>query len=159
MFGSNYQPVESSPVLEDGFYTAKIIKVEMKQNSVGNYLTVEITVKDHQGCNPRIAFMNDYPSTPYGSLTLEDSQRIWNQNMTKFFDNFKINRGDFNFNGWVGKIGEVTIRQQKNSNYKEVVLWHEEPKKKAEPQTAPSQTPSFSQSAPTSPDFPEDIPF
>lgn len=159
MFGTNYQPVESTPSLDAGYYQAKIVKVELKSNSVGQYLQIEVTVKDHQGANPKIALMNDYPTSGYGSLSLEDSQKIWNQNMTKFFDNFKINRGDFDFSKWVNHVGEVTVRPQKNNpQYKELVLWHDklEHKQKTETASAPMQM-----SAPSnnSDGFPEDIPF
>ena len=160
MFGTNYTPVESTPSIDSGYYQAKIIRAELKTNSIGQYLEIEVTIKDHQGCNPKIALLNDYPMTPYGSLSLEDSQRIWNQNMTKFFDNFKINRGDFNFPMWINHVGEVTVRpQKKNPQYKELILWHDKLEQK---QSAP--TPQTSAAAPSNAQIPnapfdEDIPF
>jgi len=36
---------------------------------------------------------------------LPDNPEVTNRNLTQFFDSFGINRGDFNINNWVGKVG------------------------------------------------------
>lgn len=95
---------------------------------------------------------------------------FFNKNMTKFFDCFKIRRGDFDMSHWIGKYGYVHIAKGKpNENgmsfleIKALVIPqgqppHEEryPAEQKKPYARP--TPERKQSNNVMP-FPEDIPF
>ena len=42
-------------------------------------------------------------------VSSEDAWRRRNQNLTRFFDCFSIQRGNFNYNSWIGKRGVIKI--------------------------------------------------
>lgn len=156
MFGSNYTPVETVPMLEPGIYTAKIIKAETTNGNYGEQKLVEVTIKDHKGCNPRLFYLNDEPTQGFGSFTVEQAREMWCRNMTQFFDSFKIQRGNFNEKSWVGAVGTVTVRpQKKNPQYMEIVPY-EAKQRKPQAENAAAPAAAAPQAAE---EFPEDIPF
>ena len=65
--------------------------------------------------NPMLAlsFMIDEQGTLYyyivDDVSSEDAWRRRNQNLTRFFDCFSIQRGDFNYSSWIGKRGIIKI--------------------------------------------------
>ena len=65
--------------------------------------------------NPMLAlsFAIDEQGTLYyyivDDVSSEDAWRRRNQNLTRFFDCFSIQRGDFNYNSWIGKRGIIKI--------------------------------------------------
>ncbi|QHX42846.1 hypothetical protein GWP43_04625 [Treponema vincentii] len=65
--------------------------------------------------NPMLAlsFTIDEQGTLYyyivDDVSSEDAWRRRNQNLTRFFDCFSIQRGDFNYNSWIGKRGIIKI--------------------------------------------------
>lgn len=153
-FGNGFKHEDSIEMLEEGFYTAKIIKGEIKQNSYGDYIQCEVDVKDHPGCNPHIFLLNDMPKSGYGSMTLEQAQKMWNRTMTLFFANFSIPEGDFEPSHWVGKVGEITVRQQKkNPQFNEIVPYKTFLKKAAKKEEVSTHTDSNNKD-----NFPEDVP-
>lgn len=167
MFGQYFTPVESKQ-LNDGFYIATIKSVETQTNSVGEYLIVTVEIDNHKNANPNKVFLNDMPPQAYGSYSLEECQNMWKRNMTKFFQSFGIEYKGVNpfnnVNAWVNHRGEVTVRPQKNGNYKELVLFHQEAKK-TESAPAPVQATATvfggnvqtSSPTPNGEEFPEDI--
>ena len=129
-FGKGFKHEEMSEMLEAGNYEAKITKAELKQGKFGDYIQCEVEIKDHPNCNPHIFLLNDMPQSGFGSLTLEQAQGMWNKKMTAFFASFKITEGDFEPSHWVGKVGEITIQQQKkNPQYNEIIPYKTKPKK------------------------------
>ncbi|MCQ2587954.1 MAG: hypothetical protein MJ174_07550 [Treponema sp.] len=155
-FGEGFKHTDSAEYLEDGNYTAKIIKAEIVKGSYGDYVQAEVEVEGHPGCNPHIFLLNDSPKSAYGSLSLEDAMNIWNKNMTKFFKNFSLQE-NFNVASWIGHSGTITVRQQKkNPQYKEIVPYVVTTKSKnvSDGKTNAAATPSS-----TASDFPEDMIF
>ena len=153
-FGNGFKHEDSFEMLEEGYYKAKIAKAEIKQGKFGDYIQAEVEVEGHPNCNPHIFLLNDMPQKGYGSMDLEQAQKTWNRTMTTFFANFGITEGDFEPAHWVGKVGEITVREQKkNPQYNEIVPYKVKivkAKKEAEKSaTDPSKEESF----------PEDIPF
>lgn len=121
-FGEGFKHVDSNEFLEPGIYDAKIVKAEIKEGKFGNYIQAEVSVMNHPNCNPHIFLMNDRPKEGFGSMTREQAQEMWDRNMTKFFQNFNIQEGDFDMFHWCGKSGQVTVRpQKKNPQYNELV--------------------------------------
>ena len=152
-FGNGWKHEDSSEMLETGNYTAKITKAEIKSGSYGDYIQAEVEVKDHPNCNPHIFLLNDRPTSGFGSMTVEQAQKMWDRNMTQFFASFAIPEGDFEPSHWVGKVGEITVQQQKkNPQYNEIVPYKTKPRK-AKNETVTTHTDSNNKDA-----FPEDVP-
>jgi hypothetical protein len=65
--------------------------------------------------NPMLAlsFTIDEQGTLYyyivDDVSSEEAWRRRNQNLTRFFDCFSIQRGDFNYNSWIGRRGIIKI--------------------------------------------------
>lgn len=92
-FSEGYAPDENynGPVLEEGDHPIKIINVHGGLSKKGTpMLTIEIQAK---GCN--IVFKHYIVKNEY-----------FNANMTKFFDCFKIPRGNFEYSRWLGRVGK-----------------------------------------------------
>ena len=154
MFGEGFKHMNVSEQLEDGFYKAKIVKGEIKHGNYGDYIQCEVEVEGHPNCNPHIFLLNDSPKSGFGSLTLEQAQGMWNKKMTAFFASFKITEGDFEPSHWVGKVGEITVQQQKkNTQYNEIVPYKTKPRKVEEKKPVETHTDSNN-----SDNFPEDVP-
>jgi hypothetical protein len=153
-FGNGFKHEEMSEMLEAGNYEAKIKSAELKKGNYGDYIQVEVDVKDHPNCNPHIFLLNDMPQSGFGSMTLEQAQGMWNKKMTAFFASFKITEGDFEVSHWVGKTGEITVQQQrKNPQYNEIVPYKTKPRKAAEKKETATHTDTNNADA-----FPEDVP-
>lgn len=154
-FGFGYQPVDSFQ-LQDGTYEAKITKVEKNVTSQGKkYVTVFFCIGGNDKSTPNRWMSFDRPTEGFGMFTVEQAQHMWDSTMTKFFDSFKIPRGNFDTNAWVGHSGEVTVRQQKKDNrYKEIVPY-------AMQKTSGQKTPEVKETPVETPasEFPEDIVF
>ncbi len=156
MFGEGFKHMDSSEMLEEGYYKAKIKNAEIKNGNYGDYIQVEVDVEGHPNCNPHIFLLNDSPKKGFGSFSLEQALEMWCKTMTQFFTNFQIPEGDFTPSHWVGKAGEITVRQQKkNPQYNEIVPYKTKiVKKAAEKKEAQTYTDSNNKE-----EFPEDIPF
>ena len=145
-FGNGFKHEDSSEMLEVGNYTAKIVKAEIKSGSYGYYIQAEVEVKDHPNCNPHIFLLNDRPEQGYSNMTTEQAQKLWDRNMTLFFANFGIPEGDFEPAHWIGKVGEITVQQQrKNTQYNEIVPYKTKPRntvKKAAETSVPAESKS-----------------
>lgn len=153
-FGKGFKHEEMSEMLEAGNYEAKITKAELKEGKFGDYIQCEVEIKDHANCNPHIFLLNDMPQSGFGSLTLEQAQGMWNKKMTAFFAAFQIAEGDFEPAHWIGKVGEITVQQQKkNPQYNEIVPYKIKPRKAEKKEEVATHTDS------NNPDnFPEDKP-
>lgn len=167
---SGYEPVETlSPVIPNGRYAAKIKDVFEKQLQSGSVLNVVMTIKDHADSQPDTYSIFECPVD-------EKKRRVWNWQLTKFFDSFGITRGDWNYKQWVNKYGTVDVTQDYNKKAgKSYATLH--PVKKDDPQTADYMPKDAAQGAPDRKfvasefkqngwpaaqqpdDFPEDIPF
>ena len=100
---THYKPVESTEQLPVGNYEAKIIKVEHKQSERSvEYLNVRFEIEGHLGAVPDRATIFDEPKD---AKYLES----YNRDLTLFFDTFGIERGNLNWDEWVGHSGTVTV--------------------------------------------------
>ena len=154
-FGNGWKHEDSSEMLEVGNYKAKIVKAEVKKGSYGDYIQGEVEVEGHPNCNPHIFLLNDRPDKGFGSLTVEQAQKMWDRNMTSFFASFGITEGDFEPAHWIGKVGEITVQQQKkNPQYNEIVMYKTKPRQ-AKEEKKPVETHTDTNNADA---FPEDVP-
>ena len=153
-FGNGWKHEDSSEMLEVGNYKAKITKAEIKSGNYGDYIQAEVEVEGHPNCNPHIFLLNDRPDKGFGSLTVEQAQKMWDRNMTSFFASFGITEGDFEPAHWVNKVGEITVQQQKKKpEYSELVPYKMKIKKSAEKKPVETHTDSNNAD-----NFPEDVP-
>jgi len=151
-FGNGFKHEDSSEMLEVGNYKAKIVKAEIKNGNYGQYIQAEVEVEGHPNCNPHIFLINDRPTQGFGSMTAEQSQKMWDRNMTQFFASFSITEGDFEPAHWIGKVGEITVQQQKkNTQYNEIVPYKTKPR--AAKKEVTTHTDNNNADA-----FPEDVP-
>jgi hypothetical protein len=87
-------------------------------------------------------------------MSVEQAQKMWDRNMTSFFASFAIPEGDFEPTHWVGKVGEITVQQQKkNTQYNEIVPYKTKPRKAAEKKPVETHTDTNNAD-----NFPEDVP-
>lgn len=164
MFGEGYKEIESLRQLESGHYVAKIVKVEGKQGNYGAYVQCEVQIKDNPNVNPHIFLLNDAPKSGTQNYSQEQMHEMWCKTMTSFFDAFQIQRGNFNINSWVGKVGKITVRpQKKKPEYMEIVPYKVNPNPQPKKENTSSFGDGFSngetESQPSNSGFPEDIPF
>ena len=153
-FGNGFKHEDSFEMLDEGYYKAKITAAEVKQGKFGDYIQAEVEVEGHPNCNPHIFLLNDRPDKGFGSLTVEQAQKMWDRNMTSFFASFGITEGDFEPSHWVNKVGEITVQQQKkNPQYNEIVPYKTKPRKAAEKKPVETHTDSTNADS-----FPEDVP-
>lgn len=155
-----YEPVEKlSDVIPNGRYQAQILEtLETKLANNAGVLKVHIAVKGYPNAIPDTYSIFECPVD-------EKRRRIWNWQMTKFFDSFRITRGDWNVSNWVKKYGWVDITQDWNSKAgKAFATIH--PVKKDDPPTPdykPKENlaaqPAGQNQGSKSDDFPEDIPW
>ena len=132
-FGNGWKHEDSFEQLEVGNYKAKITKAEIKEGKFGNYIQAEVEVEGHPNCNPHIFLLNDRPTEGFGSLSVEQAQKMWDRNMTQFFASFAIPEGDFEPSHWVNKVGEITVQQQKkDTRYNEILPYKTKPRKTEE---------------------------
>lgn len=163
-FSNGYQPDNNygGVVLQDGDYKAKVIDVVKTQSKAGDpMLEIVIVVPEST-----IKFKHRIVKNEY-----------FNGNMTKFYDCFKIPRGNFEYNRWVGRVGKVHIAKGKPNEqgkaYMEIAYLIVEPlapnaiqqaaatssrENPLPPVAAPAPRPQ-AQAAPSADDFPDDIPF
>lgn len=157
MLGQYYQEEEyGAATLPEGDYCAKIVGAkEGTAKTSGNPMAIiTLAIKES--------------SIEFKYWIVENE--YFNRNMTKFFDCFKIRRGEFDMNRWVGKYGYVHIAKGKPNEHglsylevKSLVIPqgqppHEEryPAEQKKPYARPA--PERKQSNNVMP-FPEDIPF
>ena len=153
-FGEGFKHMDTFEQLEDGNYRAKIIKAEIKNGSYGDYIQAEVEIEGHPKANPHIFLLNDSPKKGFGSFTLEQAMEMWNRTMSQFFASFGIPEGDFEPAHWIGKVGEITVQQQrKNPQYNEIVPYKTKPRKAEKKEEVATHTDSNNKDA-----FPEDVP-
>ena len=153
-FGEGFKHMDTFEQLEDGLYRAKIVKGELKSGNYGDYIQCEVEIEGHPKANPHIFLLNDSPKSGFGSFTLEQAQEMWCRTMSQFFANFGIKEGDFEPSHWVGKVGEITVQQQKkNTQYNEIVPYKTKPRKAEKKEEVATHTDSNNKDS-----FPEDVP-
>lgn len=132
-FGTGYTPVEASSGLDVGDYRAKIVNLTVDHYNNGNqFLNVVVEIEGHAGCLPNTIVLNDRPvlgTVKASGYAVEDKDvEKWDKAMTRFFDSFGINRGDFNMKNWQNKVGTVhcdwqydpTEDDKKSKKYKQL---------------------------------------
>lgn len=102
-FGSQYRVDENyGAQFKEGQAQAKIQSVEFKVSSTGKDMA-EVTLEILEQGTLRYWLVDDQTS--------EEAWTRTNRALTRFFDCFKIGRGNFNTSAWVGKIGTVEIEK------------------------------------------------
>lgn len=97
-FAAGYAPEDYNKKMEPGDYRAKITEVVDGTSRAGNSMrTVKLITRESA-----IEFKHWLVKNEH-----------FNANATKFFDCFKIPRGNFDPRAWVGKVGLVHIEQGK----------------------------------------------
>lgn len=96
-FSNGYQPDENyggTINLEEGDYKMRIQNILFNPTKNGDpMITAELTVSEAPIVFKHYIVKNEY----------------FNSNMTKFFDCFKIPRGNFEYQRWIGRIGKAHI--------------------------------------------------
>lgn len=160
-FQDGYQPDENygGQQIVEGDYAVKIQNITFKPTRNGDpMMTIDLITKDSPIVFKHRIVKNDY----------------FNSNMTKFFDCFKIPRGNFEYQRWIGRVGKVHIAKGEPNDqgraYMEIKYLIVDAKagSAAQPQaprpaTAPVYQQPARQSEPVLPtsamDFDDDIPF
>lgn len=131
MFGQGYTPKENLQLAE-GKYSARIIKTEYFTRNGYSGLDVFIEIDGKRGYKPDKITFFDRPVE-------QQKAEGWDFQMTKFFDAFGIQRGNFNVDTWRGRTGTVEIAPQK-SNPKYMVAFpvveHEVKQQQPQPQAS-----------------------
>lgn len=99
VFANNYQPQEMQEV-EEGEYRFKIVSI-----------TTSYTQTNHE---PMIKIILNSDFIPFEMKINIVKNQWFDINITKFFDCFEIERGNFNFNSWIGQSGICEIEKKKN---------------------------------------------
>ena len=101
-FINTYVPEEYAMVfdVEDGSHPmcVKEIRVTQTKDKTKNMLEIDFIVKNNAGQKVPVVYTERFVEGDY-----------FNKSITRFFDAFKIPRGDFNFINWKGKIGKGTF--------------------------------------------------
>ena len=148
-FGNGWKHEDMSEMLEVGNYKAEITKAELKSGNYGDYIQAEVEVEGHPKCNPHIFLLNDRPTDGFNSMSAEEAQKMWDKKITAFFASFAITEGDFEPSHWVGKVGEITVQQQKkNSQYNEIVPYKTKPRELAKKEAASTSSAETNETAP-----------
>jgi len=95
-FQDGYQPDENygGQQLVEGDYAVKIHNITFKPTKNGDpMMTIDLITKDSPIVFKHRIVKNDY----------------FNSNMTKFFDCFKIPRGNFEYQRWLERVGKCHI--------------------------------------------------
>lgn len=157
---NGYEPVEKlAEVIPNGRYQAQILEtLETKLANNAGVLKVHIAVKGYPNAIPDTYSIFECPVD-------EKRRRIWNWQMTKFFDSFGITRGDWNVSNWVKKYGWVDITQDWNSKTGKAfatihpVKKDDPPTQDYKPKESQAAQPAGQNQGSKSDDFPEDIPW
>lgn len=108
-FGSNYKVDENyGAQFKEGRAQAKIQSVEFKISSTWKDMA-EITIEVLGQGALRYWLVDDQTSAEAMTRT--------NRALTRFFDCFKIARGNFNIAAWIGKIGTIEIGKGEPNEY------------------------------------------
>lgn len=96
---NNWNYVEVSDNLKAGEYRVRIASVEecISASSGNDMLKI---VFDVSGSTKKLN---------YYIVFLPDRPEVTNRNLTKFFDSFDIEKGNFNIQSWVGKVGACRV--------------------------------------------------
>jgi len=99
-FQDGYQADDNygGKVIEEGDYALKIQSLTFEPSRAGNpMITAHLITKESPIVFQHYIVKNDY----------------FNANMTKFFDCFKIPRGNFEYQRWLGRVGKAHIAKGK----------------------------------------------
>jgi len=160
-FADGYQPDDNyqtgnGPKLEAGDYKVRIESVDDGWSKAGNRMLIVIL---------------GIAQADFKLKHFLVKGEYFNQNMTKFFDCFKIPRGNFEFNRWCGRVGKAFLdygeKNQNGKSYMELkyLIVPEGDTVQTTPRVAaPAPTPQkqgpVAQPAPAgTDDFIDDIPF
>ncbi len=100
-FGSFYQEADyNTTAFKEGRFDCILISAELKMSSTKKEM-VEMEFSIPNQGKLKYWLVDDQSS--------QEAHDRTNANMTRFFDCFKIRRGNFNINQWVGKKGIIEI--------------------------------------------------
>lgn len=133
-FINGYQPDENynGTHLDEGDYMAKVQNITFKPTQKGDpMMTVDLVIRESPIIFKHRIVKNEY----------------FNANMTKFYDCFKIPRGNAEYERWIGRPGKVHIAKGKPNDagmaYMEIkYLIVDPPAAKLGPQAAPAAQPA-----------------
>jgi hypothetical protein len=140
----DYQPADyNEPTIEKGEYQMKIVEVkERVSKNSGNEL-IEVKLK------------NKNENQFFFYIVKND---FFNQNLTRFYDCFRIKRGERDFNNWLNSYGWAYVDKGKPQNdgktYMEIKYLIVDHKGQQAPAKAPPKAPP-----PVDDGFTDDIPF
>lgn len=150
-FGSGYTVTEYNKFVPEGDYVIRLgnSKEEMKSGYL--MLKIAVQIQGHQGYGPGDWTFFDRPT--------EDKEKIenWDKYMTRFFDAFKIPRGNLNPQTWAGKVGKVHIAKDAKGYMKIMYAVVEQAPAPAAVPVKPAPTKPAPQ--PSNDGFPDDVPF
>lgn len=118
MFGDGFMYVaeEEKEFLPEGDYKARIVNVVDNQN-LSTAINVNFQIEGHPNCNPFCMTLFSRPiagsQKANGSSVTDEDLKKWDRTMSRFFDAFGIEKGDFNFIHWKGHSGWVTCKKIK----------------------------------------------
>lgn len=100
-FMNTYKPEEKQKFeCADGDYLVKVVKVENVLSRTGlNMHKITLQVKNVPVLYEHFVCEGDY----------------YNLSMTRFFDAFKIQRGNFNFNSWINRIAYAHFENKEHT--------------------------------------------
>jgi len=160
-FSSGYQPADYTQgrQIEEGDYKVRIEGYELGYTKSGNnpgtpMITVIIGIAQADFKFKHCLVKNEY----------------FNANATKFFDCFKIPRGNFEYNRWTGRVGMAHLAKGKpkenGKSYMEIAYLivpqtpgAQPPAPPPAPAPAPRQGPAARPPVNPTDDFSDDIPF
>jgi hypothetical protein len=110
VFQNGYKPEDYTSDLKEADYLAKITNVEFTTTKNGeNMIVISCKIREAKFELKHRIVKNDF----------------FNQSITRFFDTFKIPRGNFEYERWIGRVGTVHIAKGKpnaqNKSYWEIV--------------------------------------
>lgn len=148
------EPIKPNTVKEEGIYTVKITNVSestmQKDGKEAKYIKADCMINS-----------DGFPTI---ALFITEG-RNFNAVATAFFDTFGIPRGDFTFNDWLGKKGQIRISLKKKGEFLNMVptyLLDENgyvTRNFSSQQKPQSNNAAQYQPAPDNMQIPEDIPF
>jgi len=153
MIGDNYRPEDYSNNVQEGENFVRIASASQRYSTAGNEM-IELEFSIVGNDNFKLKYF------------LVDGE-YFNKNATRFFDCFRIQRGNFNMRSWIGKTGTVYLEYgEPNGNGKRYLqitkLVVEQNQDTSSVQNKQSTPPARNQqqSAPhQQEEFEEDIPF
>jgi len=175
--GFSYIAEEQKYYLAEGDYHAIISNVQDNKH-LQNAVDVFFRIEGHPNASPYTMTLFARPvlgtQKKDGNAISQEDLEKWDRSMSRFFDAFGINKGDFDFTHWKNHTGYVTCKKNKNNDYCSLFVAFNQHKEAAAPSSAPAEVQKIAKAVggtatkdpvpngqPATPEgsFPEDIPF